>query len=73
MCLTIPKKVIEVKEGEVVVEDHNGNRQTMKTLVELAAGDFVLSQQNIVIEKMDLEIAKEMLKMLKNGGFANAR
>lgn len=54
----------------VVVEDHKEHRQEMKTLIELAVGDFVLSQQNIIIEKMQKEDAENMLKLvldIKNG------
>lgn len=72
VCLTIPKKVIEINKDGAVVEDHAGVRRQVKTLVELAVGDFVLSQQNIVLEKMDQGVAEEMLKILRDGGFANA-
>jgi hydrogenase maturation factor len=70
MCLTIPKKVLEIREKSVIVEDHVGHRQEMKTLIELAIGDFVVSQQNIILEKMSKEYAEEMLKIVfdfKNG------
>ena len=65
MCLTIPKKVVEIKGDLVVVETHNGDRQTLKTLVELAIGDFVLSQQNVVVEKIDSQYAEEIFKIIK--------
>lgn len=64
MCLTIPKKVIEIKENSVIVEMHNGDRQELKSMVELAIGDFVISQQNIVIEKVSKEEAQETLNLL---------
>lgn len=65
MCLTIPKKVIEIKDSLVTVEDHNGNRQELKTLVELAVGDFVVSQQNVVIEKIPRQEAEEIFNMIR--------
>jgi hydrogenase maturation factor len=65
MCLTIPKKVIEIRENSVIVEDHNGARHELKTIVELAIGDFVLSQQNIIIEKMEKHEAEEILNIIK--------
>jgi len=68
MCLTIPKKVIEINENSVVVEDFKGSRQELKTIVELAIGDFVLSQQNIIIEKMEESEAKEILNILDSKG-----
>lgn len=65
MCLTIPKKVVEIKEHSVVVENHAGDRQEMKTLVELAIGDFVLSKQNVAIEKIEREYAEEIFNMIR--------
>ena len=65
MCLTIPKKVIEIKGDGVVVEMPNGSRQTVKSIVDLAIGDFVLTQQNIVVQKIDEIEAKSILRILK--------
>ena len=67
MCLTIPKKVISIKEDGVIVENPSGDRQTMKSIVELAIGDYCLSQQGIIIEKMDREEAKAVLNIFKGG------
>ncbi|MEI7890594.1 MAG: HypC/HybG/HupF family hydrogenase formation chaperone [bacterium] len=64
MCLTIPKKVVEVRGDLVVVEDFKGDRQEMKTIVELAIGDFVMSQQNVVLEKMDKRQAQEIFNII---------
>lgn len=66
MCLTLPKKVIEIKENSVIVENYNGDRQELKTIVELAVGDFVISQQNIVLEVVPKEYAEEMLNLVLN-------
>lgn len=64
MCLTIPKKVVEIGKDGVVVEDHAGHRQKVKTLVELAIGDFVLTKQNVVLEKMETKIAQEIFDII---------
>lgn len=69
MCLTIPQKIVEIlSSGEVMVEDHAGNRRKLKTLIELAVGDFVISQQNIVLEKMEREYAEEIFKLINTKG-----
>jgi hydrogenase maturation factor len=68
MCLTIPKKVVEINKDFVLVEDHNGARQELKTLIELSIGDFVISQQNIILEKVDKEYAQETIKLLNDKG-----
>lgn len=66
MCLTIPKKVLEISENGVVVETYTGDRQTLKSVIKLDVGDFILSQQNMIIEKMDAEMAGEILKILRH-------
>ena len=68
MCLTIPKKVVEIRENSVIVENHDGDRQELKTIVKLTVGDFVLSQQNVVIEKMDKQEAEEILDIINRKG-----
>ena len=65
MCLTIPKKVIEIKGDIVVVEDFKGDRQELKTIVELAIGDFIISQRGIIIERMDRLQAEEIFNIIK--------
>lgn len=66
MCLTIPKKVIEIRKNSVIVEMYDGDRQELKSMVELTIGDFVISQQNMVIEKMEKDEAIEILKLIRN-------
>lgn len=68
MCLTIPKKVAEIKQNSVIVELHDGTRQELKSLIELAVGDFVLSQQNVIIEKLDKEEAQQIFDMINEKG-----
>jgi hydrogenase maturation factor len=65
MCLTIPKKVISIYKDNIVVELPNGSRQTVKTIVELSPGDFCLTQQNVVVEKIDNNEAEEVLRFLR--------
>ncbi|HPN96473.1 MAG TPA: HypC/HybG/HupF family hydrogenase formation chaperone [Candidatus Moranbacteria bacterium] len=66
MCLTIPKKVIAIKGDGVIVETAGGNRQKLKSIVlSLEVGDWVLSQQQIILEKIDKKEAKEALKILE--------
>lgn len=67
MCLTIPKKVISIDGNSAVVENPEGVRQTIKTIVELRPGDFCLTQQNVAIEKMDKELAEETMQLLHKG------
>jgi len=64
MCLTIPKKVISIENGSVIVEDFQGHRQEMKTIVELETGDFCVSQQNVVVQKLNKDQAQEIFNIL---------
>jgi|WetSurMetagenome_2_1015567.scaffolds.fasta_scaffold73195_3 hydrogenase maturation factor len=66
MCLTIPKKVISIERDDVIVENPDGDRQTVKTIVELSPGDFCLTQQNVAIYKLNQSEAEEVLKLLQN-------
>ncbi|HAV11025.1 MAG TPA: hypothetical protein DCX32_00540 [Candidatus Moranbacteria bacterium] len=69
MCLTIPKKVIEIRGGGIVVaEDIRGDRQEFKTIVQLEIGDYVATQQNMVIQKMEKEEAEEIFDMINSKG-----
>lgn len=68
VCLTIPKKIVEIRDNSVIVETHNGDRQELKSMVELAIGDFVISQQNIVLEKIDKNEAQEIFNMINTKG-----
>jgi hydrogenase maturation factor len=71
MCLTLPKKVIEITGETVVVENMAGDRQALKSIVPLESGDYVLSQQNVIVEKISLEEAREIISTLESIGGEN--
>jgi hydrogenase maturation factor len=56
--------VIAEKEGIFVVENHDGTRQEVKSILPLAIGDYVITQQNIAIEKIAAEQAEELFNIL---------
>ena len=60
MCLTIPKKVISIDGDSVTVELFDGSRQTVKSIVKLKSGDFCVTQQNIVVDKISKKEANEL-------------
>lgn len=66
ICLTIPKKVIEIKKDTIVVENPAGTRQEVKSIVDLKAGDFCLTQQNVAVQKITAREAGKIIKILKN-------
>ncbi|MCX6765687.1 MAG: HypC/HybG/HupF family hydrogenase formation chaperone [Candidatus Moranbacteria bacterium] len=67
MCLTIPKKVIVVEKDFVIVENPSGDRQKVKSMIDLKIGDYCLTQQGIVVEKIGEGEARKIFKILKKG------
>jgi len=67
ICLTIPKKVIEIKKNTIIVENPAGVRQEIKSIVELNAGDFCLTQQNMAIQQITAEEAEVLKKDITKG------
>lgn len=65
ICLTIPKKVVEIKKDTIIVETPIGARQEVKSIVKLSAGDFCLTQQNVAVQKISKKEAKEILNLIK--------
>jgi hydrogenase maturation factor len=65
MCLTIPKQVIAVKKNLVEVKSPKG-RQKLGTLISVKKGDWVLTQNNIIIKKITAKQAKEINIILQN-------
>jgi hydrogenase maturation factor len=68
MCLTIPKKVISIKNGLFKVQKSDGTCEELKSIVDLNIGDFVLSQRGIIIEKISKSRAEEILNLFQKGG-----
>ena len=62
----IVKKVIKIENGLVSVEDFSGKRQELKTIIEVELGDYVLSQQNVIIEILEKEQAEEMINIFQD-------
>jgi len=65
MCLTIPKKVLSVKKNIAVVKNPLGKKQELKSIIKVRKGDYVLSQQNVIIQKIGKRQAEELLGLLK--------
>jgi hydrogenase maturation factor len=65
MCLTIPKQVISIKKELVKVKSAKG-REILGTFISVKKGDWVLSQNNVIISKISAKQAKEINKLLPN-------
>ena len=67
MCLTIPKKVLSVDGQKAIVEKWDGKEnQEVATIVKVEKGDWVLTQNGIIIEKIEEEQAQEIINLIKN-------
>jgi hydrogenase maturation factor len=67
VCLTIPKKVISIDKDFVTCERPDGTREMLKSIISVAEGDYVFSQQKIIIQKMDPADAEEILDLFQQG------
>lgn len=65
MCLAIPKKIISVSGNLATVKNPRGERQELKSIIKIKKGDYVLSQQNVIIQKIGKKQAEELIKLLK--------
>jgi hypothetical protein len=62
MCLTIPKKVISREGDFFIVENLNGDKQKVKSIVAVKKGDSVITLQNMIVQK----ISKKEVEFIKN-------
>jgi hydrogenase maturation factor len=65
MCLTIPKKVVAIAGPEITVENRDQSREQVRSLIEVAIGDFVVVENNIIIEKINQDKINEFLQILE--------
>jgi len=65
MCLAIPAKVVELREGDLAVIDLGGVRKEISlALVEdVAPGDFVIVHVGYALQKLDPEEAEKTLAL----------
>jgi hydrogenase maturation factor len=66
MCLTIPKKVISVGKGSVkVCSDKSRKAEKVGTILKIKKGDWVLTQNNVIINKITPTQAREIHDLFK--------
>jgi hydrogenase maturation factor len=67
MCLTIPKQVISFNGRAAIVNSEKG-QQEVGSLIKVKKNDWVLTQNNIIIQKIDKKQAEEIIDLFKKGG-----
>jgi hydrogenase expression/formation protein HypC len=68
MCLAIPSKVIEIKDGDMVIVDTMGSKRLVSTmLLEEPAriGDYLLIHVGYAMQKIDEKEAVESLNLFR--------
>lgn len=71
MCLAVPMKVVEIKEGgdTGTVENRGVKREVGLMLIEdIQLNDWVLIHAGMAISKLDEDEAKETLRLLEAEG-----
>ena len=70
MCLAIPVKVVELREGDQAMVDVGGVRKEISlALVDgIAVGDYVILHVGFAIQKLDAEEAEKTLALFAELG-----
>ncbi len=70
MCLAIPVRVVELREGDQAMVDVGGVRKEISlTLVDgIAVGDYVILHVGYAIQKLDAEEAEKTLALFAELG-----
>ena len=67
MCLAIPAKVVELREGgkRALIEQPGARREVLNALDDLKQGEFVLVQQGFIVDLVSEKEAKEAWALLR--------
>ncbi len=65
MCLSIPGKVIEIKNNQFMINYGDEKRVVEQSVVDVEVGDYVIVNNKIIISKIDKEKAEQFLELLR--------
>jgi len=67
MCLTIPAKILEIKDNNKAVADFNGKREEVDIQLVRGAkkGDYGLVSNGFLIKKISAKEAEEILEIIR--------
>ena len=63
MCLTIPKKIIAINK-DIVKLKSDRITETAGSIISVKKGDWVLTQQGVIIKKISKKQAREINQLL---------
>ncbi len=66
MCLAIPSRIVDLRDGKAVIDVDGVRRECSLLLLEDAAvGDWVIVHAGFAISRLDEEAARETLALLR--------
>lgn len=66
MCLSVPVKVLKIKNNKAVVEISGNNREVGIDLVpKIRENDYCLISNGFVVKKMSVQEAEEIFNIIK--------
>ncbi|MFZ5559440.1 MAG: HypC/HybG/HupF family hydrogenase formation chaperone [Patescibacteria group bacterium] len=74
MCLSIPAKILEIKENKAIA-DFNGKREQVGTelVKDIKIGDYAIISNGFIIKKISPKEAKEILKIINPKSFEGVK
>ncbi len=65
MCLTIPKKILSISQKSIIGQSPKGKKEKITaSLIKIKKGDWVLTQNNIIVKKITSKQAAEINKLI---------
>ncbi len=67
MCLTIPKKILSTSPKSIVGQIFKGKKEKIAaSLIKIKKGDWVLTQNSVVVKRITTKQAKEINLLLSS-------
>ena len=68
MCLSVPVKILEIRNNKAIVNFGGENKEFGTDLVpEIKKDDYCLISNGFIIKKVSAEEAEEIIKIIKEG------
>ncbi len=64
MCLSIPGKVVEIKEDKIIIDYGSEKREATNSVVDIKIGDYVIINNKVIINKLEENEAKRFLEII---------
>jgi len=66
MCLSVPVKILEIRDKKAIVETSDGKKEfDIQLLPDIKIGDYGLVSNGFIVKKVSAQEAEEVFKILK--------